>query len=261
MEGRKRGEHLGLSMAPAGDVDGDGTPDFAAMGMQDDADSPPMSFVQKFVRVYSGKARKTVLTAAGLEGPNVVGLSIAGPGDLDRDGKGDLVIGNPFQPKGTGSSWGMVRAYSGATGSTIWSTFGARGKDSYGAAVVCVGDVDGDGIPDLAVAAGFDEDLRLMAKRSRIEELSGKTGALVRTIHLPDPGEFVVMTGLVEPLAGIGDLDGDGTPDIAARTATVSDGGGDAWQFRVRIVSGKDGRLLQTLAMPPDEQKPPRPPK
>lgn len=78
------------------------------------------------------------------------GRAVAGAGDLDRDGVQDLAIGHGT---GTGAT-GFVETCSGRTGGRIWSFAGYAPLLDCGAALAEIGDVDGDGYPDLAVGCG-----------------------------------------------------------------------------------------------------------
>src|SRR5688500_10766805 len=74
----------------------------------------------------------------------LLGRALAAPGDLDGDGVGDLLV-SASRPSGMGS----IRAYSGATGGLLWTVEGS--PSAYlGIPLASLGDVDGDGRPDLA---------------------------------------------------------------------------------------------------------------
>lgn len=244
LDGGAKGEFLGGSMAWVGDVDGDGATDMAASGTEEGAEIGLP--VPEFVRVFSTRENKPILTLRGFRAPPF-GVGICGPGDLDGDGKPDIVVGSAFQERGTSAVPGMVRACSGAKGSEIWSVFGKEHGDAFGFAVVDGGDVDADGTRDLAVAAGFAGDLREAAKRSRIEILSGKTGNLLRTIRPPKAGSLFCVNS---SLSAVGDLDEDGKTELAAMTMVVRQDGESAESPAVPVFSSKDARVLFTLSRP-----------
>jgi len=91
--------------------------------------------------------------------PRVRLATIAGPGDVDRDGHADILVGMPRL--GAGESGGAYLVLGGAGGTVALARrsaraiplLGARRGDQAGTAVAGPGDVNGDHRPDLAVGA------------------------------------------------------------------------------------------------------------
>jgi len=147
IEGEAAGDLLGTSVAMLGDTDGDGFDDFAAgaPGARGGAGS---------ARVYAGgpgaaTLRRTLDGAAG----EALGSCVARVGDVNGDGYADLAVG----AVGALGGRGRVSLYlGGATGigpaaARVWD--GDAARDGVGELVVGVGDVNGDGYADVAVAA------------------------------------------------------------------------------------------------------------
>lgn len=134
------GETVGYEVSGAGDVDGDGTPDF-------------LGSLGEYVGVYSGKSGALLRKLTGDAPLDQFGSSLAGGGGLDGDGFGDVIVGAPgFLQSGAGDA----RAFSGQDGAVLFSVHGAPATssgDSLGFSVAGLGDVDQDGRPDVAIGA------------------------------------------------------------------------------------------------------------
>lgn len=189
---------LGHSVSTAGDVDGDGTPDYVggAPDIRPGGDGR--------VLVWSGATHDLIWEAAGPAGA-FWGGSVSGAGDVDHDGHADVVVGAEEADGGRGS----VEVLSGADGSRLWLRHGRapghQAGDQLGSAVGLVGDVDGDDVPDLSVGA-----YGAKAGRGTAYVLSGADG---HTIHQLNPqGDGAVFGEYFA--SGAGDVDADGVGDV-----------------------------------------------
>src|SRR5690606_6439208 len=79
------------------------------------------------------------------------GWSLASLGDVDDDGVGDYAIGQPGAFSGSESPDPSVHIISGATGDSIVVLSAPADVVGFGTALLGLGDVNGDGTPDLAV--------------------------------------------------------------------------------------------------------------
>jgi len=132
-----------LAVIGTGDLDGDGCADIA-VGYPDEE----CNFGIGYVRVFSGKGGGVIRD---LESPDALfGATLLAPGDLDGDGHGDLVVG---AYDSMGSAWGNVLVYSGRTWKEIADFWNNTAEAGFGIALATLGDVDKDGVTDLAVGA------------------------------------------------------------------------------------------------------------
>src|SRR6185369_5061572 len=90
-------------------------------------------------------------TLHGSASTQLYGTAVAGAGDVDGDGHADLLIGGTYFPNSLQS--GMAQVRSGANGGVLFTWTGAASRDAFGSSVAGLGDVDGDGVPDVIVGA------------------------------------------------------------------------------------------------------------
>jgi hypothetical protein len=230
------GEYFPSTVADAGDINRDGSPEIA-MGF--DASSVGGRVQCGRVDYFSGKDGTRLRRIEGSEKFGGLGASLASPGDLDGDGVRDLVVGaNPNHGQ-KDPARGAVTAYSGKDGKVLWSFSGAERYDHAGEQLAALGDINGDGVPDIAVYCGTMNEEWSMRK-AKIHFVSGKDGKILRTIG----GKEFEDRDFGRCMAACGDVDNDGVTDLAV--GVVSDLGPGA----VEVYSVKTGALLRTLRQP-----------
>ncbi|MGH8003201.1 MAG: integrin alpha, partial [Limisphaerales bacterium] len=166
-----------------------------------------------------------------------LGISVAGAGDMDGDGKTDFIIGAPLADPGGRGSAGSAFVYSGATGSLLFEKQGDSAGDYLGAAVAEAGDVDGDGIADFIIGAnGASPGGRIQTGTAYV--YSGATGLLLIQIEGVASGDRFGWS-----VAGAGDVNGDGRTDFIIG-APFADPGGRSNAGSAYLFSGATGSLL-----------------
>jgi len=247
----QRGAQFGYLLAGVGDVDVDGVPDIAVVAFGKDVGGYG-DVGQAFV--FSG-ADGSLLRTLNDPTPQVgagFGYSLAAVGDVDGDRVPDITVGAFQQKVGGNASQGQVFVFSGADGSLLRTLDDPTPQAGahFGSSLAGVGDVDSDGVPDIAVGAHFQK-VDVYSGVGQAFVFSGANGLLLRTLNDPTP-EFGYLFGF--QLAGVGDVDGDGVPDIAVG-ACGQKVGGNLSQGQVFVFSGADGLLLRTLDDPTPQAK------
>src|SRR6187402_3362198 len=154
--------------------------------------------------------------------------SVASAGDVDGDGAADFAMSKA-------GGLGQVEVRSGGDGGLLWTVEGAKAGDGFGATLAGLGDVDGDGSDDLAVAAP-NMPLFGIGPPAYVRVVSGVDGSTLWEVPAATPGE---MYG--KSLARIADLDGDGSDDLIV---------GSTFASKVQVRSGASGALVLDLSPP-----------
>ena len=145
--GNNSGDGFGFSVNGAGDVNNDGFSDLIIGARFDDTGAPNGGSA----RVLSGATGQVLFEFFGASADADMGYSVDGAGDVNSDGKDDLIVGvkkdNMF-----GAQSGSVRIYSGADGTELFIIPGEYGSN-LGVSVTGGEDINRDGIPDFVVGA------------------------------------------------------------------------------------------------------------
>lgn len=212
---------FGTSTAGAGDLNGDAIADILV-------GSPNTSSYGGQVHAFSGSNGAVFLTLAGSFAFDYFGSSVASAGDLNSDGVPDFIVGSP-RPL----AWGgfpYVKAFSGSSGSLLFTLTGSSETEGFGSAVAGGGDVNGDGAPDLVVGAPLADPFGLV-DAGQTFVFSGPTGAsLYSFIGTNPPAPPAAGDRFGTSVAVVGDLNGDGRADLLvggprATVGALSDAG------------------------------------
>jgi hypothetical protein len=183
-----------LSLVALPDIDADGVADIA-IGRAADASGAPA------VRAFSGADGGPLWSAADANALSL-GQGLALVPDLDGDGLDDLAA------SALGSAGG-VALLSSATGAEIRRIANHGVAGAFGAALARIGDLDGDGVDELAIG---DSAYRVDALRvGRVTAHALADGALLREWTSPN----AASAAFGRTLGAIDDLDGDGRAELA----------------------------------------------
>ena len=228
IDGEDAGDNFGWSVASAGDVDGDETPDLiiGAPNTNPDGNSYAGS-----AYVYSGATHDLLFQVDGAAAFDGLGSSVASAGDLTGDGRSEVIVG------GDGASV-EVCSYAGAVPTVLFTIPIPVGAGAFGHSVASAGDINGDHIPDLIIGA-YNASPDGRAGAGSVYVYSGAT-----------PHELLFqLDGVAEhdsfgySVASAGDVDGVGTPEVIVG-AYYADPGGLASAGSAYVYSGATHALL-----------------
>ncbi len=219
IEGTDAADLAGASMAGDVDLDDDGAPDLV-VGVPG---YHPFGLTAGAVAIFSGPVSGDLVATdadAFLEAEDSfdeAGTDVAAGGDVDGDGIADLLVGAPGDGDG-GTSAGAVYLLHGpvtASGDLGVADAKIKGDSDYQylSTATGPGDVDGDGVDDVVVAATGDDGGGASAGAVFLllgPVSTGYTSAMDEATWLGEGDNAYAG----EALAPAGDMDGDGNADV-----------------------------------------------
>lgn len=179
---------------------------------------------------------RVLWTFAGTGGGDHLGYDVAAAGDIDRDGRADLVAGAPFDDD-LGADAGTATILS-ATRQVLFTLRGTGADDQFGTSVAGVGDVNADGWPDVIVGAPGDDDNGSNCGSARV--FSGRNGQVLYTILGDRAGDEAGYA-----VGAAGDIDRDGFADFMVGMHLADAPRADTGI--ARVYSGRDGHVIYDL--------------
>jgi hypothetical protein len=244
--------HMGASVAPAGDVNGDGFDDVIVGALKFDhgevEEGAAFVFHGSAAGVVGGGASDANALVESNQAMAHLGMSVDGAGDVNGDGYDDVIVAAPSYANGEGHE-GIALVFHG-------SEFGVLGgtpvdadslfESNQGAAVInhvsTAGDVNGDGFADVLVGAyafdhpQSDEGAVFVLHGSAVGVVGGNPDAAEIGIESDQSDAWMSRAALA------GDINGDGFSDVVVGAprfdTSVEDGG------FVLLLTGSSAGLL-----------------
>jgi len=230
---------FGDAVSGIDDIDQDGYADFL-VGVT--SFSPPGLDRTGAVFAYSGKTGLELYRLDGLLYGERFGSVLSVTEDQDGDGIRDFLVGAPFAdpwaPQRPRSA-GELRAYSGATGQELFRIPGFRKGGAFGGTISASGDLNGDGVPDIAVGAGNESGPSGQYGDGAAYLFSGADLSLLRRLPAEQTGGAFGSRVQITP-----DLNGDGQDDLLV-SEVYHEHDGLYQAGSVLLFAGQSGRLLK----------------
>ena len=226
-------ERFGHALTSIGDLDGDGVVDLAVGAPQDGAGAVWLLLMNSDGTVKA--EAKIDADGAGLPvGEDAwFGSALAHLGDLTGDGTFELAVGaerSQLFGAPTGAVWVLSVTTTGTVSGFVPILENHGGflgdlddEDRFGSSLAAVGDLDGNGVVDLAVGAMRDDPAFGQNNAGGVWILSLEADGTVLTWEKLGDADALAIPGPLVPagaflgasVASLGDLDGDGRVDLA----------------------------------------------
>ena len=234
------GAQFGVSVASAGDVNGDGYDDVILGAWM--LDTPNLDAGRAYVYLGSplGLSPTPDWTSSGDDQPGAqFGGSVATAGDVNGDGFDDIIIGaqdfdTPAGSIDAGKAYVYLGGSSGPSATAAWTAIANNQTGAlFGRAVASAGDVNGDGFADVVVGAPLLSQVATDVGKAYV--YLGSPSGISPTIAWQSIGNAHSGSRFGWSVGSAGDVDGDGFGDVivgAHGFSTSNPSAGKAYVFQ-----------------------------
>lgn len=212
--GQQAGAGFGDALAGAGDVNADGYADVVVGAKGYDGKKPDEGKAFVFLGAAKGLAAAPAWTAVSQQASALFGDAVAGAGDVNRDGYGDVMVGAYVYKNQHGPAGRVAVYYGSAKGLSAQPSWAAEGEQAlacFGQSVAGAGDLNGDGYSDVAIGAYLYQSGKNLEGRLYVY-LGGEQGLASYPLWMADSDQS--HTYFRYAVAGGGDINGDGLNEV-----------------------------------------------
>ncbi|MBN1517268.1 FG-GAP repeat protein, partial [Candidatus Sumerlaeota bacterium] len=215
---------LGISVATAGDVNGDGYTDVIISASNYDNGQTDEGCAFVYHGSASGLFASAAWTAESDQNNAYFGCSVATAGDVNGDGYSDVIVGASCYNNGQtdeGSAFIYYGSSSGLAASASWTAESDQDNAYFGGFVSTAGDVNGDGYSDVVVGASrYDNG---QSDEGEVFVYYGSaSGVSVSAAWTAECDQTTASFGVSVSTAG--DINGDGYSDVIVGAANYDNG-------------------------------------
>ncbi len=236
LRANQAGAQLGFSVASAGDVDNDGYADVIVGAPYYDSgqadEGAAFVFLGSAAGIQMGDPTTAATTLQSDQVSALLGYSVASAGDVNDDGHADVVVGAVLYDTPGFTDGGLALVFLGTAAgipngnptSTSNSIQGDQSSSRFGVSVAGAGDVNGDGYDDLIVGARL-YDMGQTDEGAAFVFLGGAggIGGGIASAGIPlQSNQANAYFGA--PVAGAGDVNGDGFDDVIVAANSYDSG-------------------------------------
>ena len=246
-------DHFGSSIANIGDLNNDGINDIAVGATFNSASGYNNGAIHIMFMNTDGSVSKSVEinhntpNGPALSNYDHFGSSIANIGDLNKDGINDIVVGAYDTDGDDGYNVGAIHVLFMNTDGSVSKTVEINQNtpnapalnkgDHFGSSITNTGDLNGDGISDIAVGAHGD-DSNIGAIHILFMNTDGSVSQTVKiNDNTPNGPALNEQDYFGRSIANIGDLNGDGISDIAVGAVGDSADGVDRGAIHILFMN------------------------
>jgi hypothetical protein len=204
---------FGVSVASAGDVNGDGYDDVIVGAYLYDHGQLDEGRAFAYYGSGSGLSTSPNWTAESDQASAWFGASVAGAGDVNGDGYDDVIVGSILYGNGQvyeGRAFAYYGSASGLSRTANWTAESDQDIAYFGISVGGAGDVNGDGYDDVIVGAWYHDNGQ--AEEGRAFAYHGSASGLSTTANwTAESNQASAVFGI--SVGGAGDVNGDGYDD------------------------------------------------
>lgn len=244
MQGEHVGDQFGDRVGQAGDVNGDG---YADVFVSAPSYQGGLGRCEVYLGGKKGLKKKADWSVSPRSGAQQFGDCTHPTGDVNGDGYDDLLVGAYQALSSAGRALLYLGGPQGLSPVAAWEGKGEAESDQYGYTLGSAGDFDGDGYGDILLGAKFHDPSAELKMKAKAMATAGKAYFYPGSAQGPKPLAWTALgseRGAQFSVRGygVGDLDGDGHPELL-----ISEPGADEGWGAVHIYSSPGFRLRWTL--------------